>query len=144
MSVFTWHSPLGVFITSSFCTCFHIFLFFFFLKKRDFYFCLFLSACGLPCCSAWASHCGGFFCCGAQALGLQWFWLPGFRAQAQWCGSRGWLFHGMWVLSPLITEGIHVPCIGRWILNHQATREALSMSSYKDPSRWMKAQPSPV
>ena len=59
-------------------------------------------------------------------------------------GSWGWLFHSMWVLRSLIREGIHVPCIGRWILNHQATREALSMSSYKDTSHWMKAQPSPV
>ena len=22
-------------------------------------------------CGAWASHCGGFFCCGARALGAQ-------------------------------------------------------------------------
>ena len=32
------------------------------------------SSCGerelCSSCSAWASHCGGFFCCGAQALGL--------------------------------------------------------------------------
>ena len=26
---------------------------------------------GTLCCSAWASHYGGFFCCGAQALGAR-------------------------------------------------------------------------
>ena len=35
----------------------------------------FFSSCGewglLSGCSAQASHCGGFFCCGAQALGTQ-------------------------------------------------------------------------
>ena len=29
-----------------------------------------MAALGL-CCSAWASHCGGFSCCRAQALGTQ-------------------------------------------------------------------------
>ena len=29
---------------------------------------LFLAVLGL-CCGAWASHCGGFSCCGARALG---------------------------------------------------------------------------
>ena len=33
------------------------------------------SSCGewgaALCCSAWASHCGGFSCCGAWALGTQ-------------------------------------------------------------------------
>ena len=33
-------------------------------------FILFLAALGLRC-SAQASHCGGFSCCGAQALGAQ-------------------------------------------------------------------------
>ena len=27
----------------------------------------------LPACDAWASHCGGFTCCGAQALGSKGF-----------------------------------------------------------------------
>ena len=31
---------------------------------------LFLSVFGL-CCGAWASHCSGFSCCGAQALAMQ-------------------------------------------------------------------------
>ena len=29
-----------------------------------------MAALGL-CCSAWASHCGGFSCCGARALGAR-------------------------------------------------------------------------
>ena len=56
------------------------------------------SRCGerglLSSCSACASHCGSFFCCGAQALGrpglsscctwAQQLRFPGSRAQAQW------------------------------------------------------------
>ena len=36
-------------------------------------------------CGAWASHRGGFSCCGAQALGTQAsvVWLTGSRVQAQ-------------------------------------------------------------
>ena len=52
-----------------------------------------LAVLGL-CCCAWASHCGGFFCCEARALGmrasvvvargLQQLWQTGFRS----CCSR--------------------------------------------------------
>ena len=39
------------------------------------------------------------------------------------CGSRAWSLCGMWDLP---RPGLkHVPCIGRQILNHCATREAL-------------------
>ena len=55
------------------------------------------SSCGeqgpLSSCDVWASRCGGFSCCGAQALGhaglsscgmwAQQLWLPGSRPQAQ-------------------------------------------------------------
>ena len=41
-------------------------LFFFLIFK----FILFLAVLGLRC-GAWASHCGGFSCCRAQALGMQ-------------------------------------------------------------------------
>ena len=36
------------------------------------------------CCSAWASHCGGFSCFRARALGAeaQYLWLMGSRVQA--------------------------------------------------------------
>ena len=43
--------------------------FFFFLNKFIYLIYLFLAALGL-CCGAWASHCSGFSCCGAQALGV--------------------------------------------------------------------------
>ena len=63
-----------------------------------------------------APHCGGFSCCGAQALGV--------RASVV-------VAHG---LSCFVACGIfptrartHVPCIGRQILNHCTTREALRM-----------------
>ena len=48
--------------------------------------------CGWSIVGMWASHCGGFFCCGAQALGwasvvvgmwAPWLGLPSSRAQAQ-------------------------------------------------------------
>ena len=45
--------------------------------KKLFPICLFLAVLGLRCCArafsscgARASHCGGFFCCGARALGV--------------------------------------------------------------------------
>ena len=40
------------------------------------------------------------------------------------CGSRAQLLRGMWESSQTRTR-THVPCIGRQILNHCATREAL-------------------
>ena len=50
-------------------------------------------------CAAWASHCGDLFCCGAGGLGclgfsswamcVQYLWLPGSRAQAQWLWHTG-------------------------------------------------------
>ena len=55
-------------------------------------------------CSMQAFFCGGFSCCGAQALGragfgsfrawAQWLWLPGFRAQA----------HQTWHMRPRCSE----------------------------------------
>ena len=74
-----------------------------FFKKR---FCLFLAVLGLRCCtwafsscdeqgllsscSAWASHCGGFSCCGARALG---------HAVVSGCGTWAQLPHGIWDLA---------------------------------------------
>ena len=36
--------------------------------------------------------------------------------------ARAWLPHGMWDLSSPTRDRTHVPCIGRWILNHWTTR----------------------
>ena len=79
-----------------------------------------------------ASHFSGFSCCGAQALGtrasvvvvrgLQWLWLEGFRAQAQWLWRTG-LVALRHVGSSWTRDQTHVPCIGRQILNHCPTRE---------------------
>ena len=66
-------------------------------------------------CGARASHCGGFSCCRAWALGarvcrLQQLWLAGFVSPRH-VGSS-------WTRDPT-----RVPCIGRRILNHCTTRE---------------------
>ena len=74
-------------------------------------------------CGAWASHCGGFFCCGAWALGV---WASavvarGLGSCGSWalecrlssCGTRAQLLHSMWDLprtglepvSPALTGG---------------------------------------
>ena len=55
------------------------------LPTMTLYTCLFLVALGFRCCvgfsiiaaSVWASHCSGFSCCGAQALGRMGFSNPG-------------------------------------------------------------------
>ena len=66
---------------------------------------LFLAALGL-CCCVWASHCGGFSCCRAQALGTRasvvvahGFSCCGLRALERRlgsCGTRAQLLRGMW------------------------------------------------
>ena len=68
---------------------------------------------------AWASHCCGLFRCGAQApdAQAQQVWLTGLAAPrhvgSSWTGAR-----------------TRVPCIGRRIPNHCATREALFSCFY--------------
>ena len=116
-----------------------------------FHFYLFLAVLGLHC-GARALRCSGFSCCRARALGTwaQQLWLVGCRAQAQqlWLvGSRAqaqqlWLVGSraqaqqLWrtglvaprhVESSRIRARTRVPCIGRRILNHCATREAPGM-----------------
>ena len=61
----------------------------------------------------------GFSSCGMRAQQL---WLVGSRAQAQqlWCTGLVALWH---VGSSTTRDRTCVPCIGRWILNHCATRE---------------------
>ena len=65
------------------------------------------------CCAGQASHCGGFSCCRGRSLDgrAQWLWSTGLTAP-QHVGSSG------------TPDQSHVPCIGRWIPNHWATREA--------------------
>ena len=61
-----------------------------------------------------ASHCRGLSCCGAQA--------PDAQAQQLWLTG---LVAPRHVGSSQTRARTHVPCIGRQILNHCATREAL-------------------
>ena len=66
--------------------------------------------------SARASHCRGLSCCGAQA--------PDAQAQQLWLTG---LVAPRHVGSSQTRVRTRVPCIGRQILNHCATREALSV-----------------
>ena len=66
-----------------------------------------------------ASHCCGLSCCGAQA--------PGAQAQQLWLTGLVIPRH---VGSSQTRARTHVPCIGRQILNHCATREALEVFLY--------------
>ncbi|XP_073644444.1 NADH dehydrogenase [ubiquinone] 1 alpha subcomplex subunit 12 isoform X1 [Tursiops truncatus] len=61
-----------------------------------------------------ASHCCGLSRCGAQA--------PDVQAQRPWLMGPASPRH---VGSSRTGAQTHVPCIGRWTLNHYATREAL-------------------
>ena len=49
-----------------------------------------------PRCGAWASRCGGFSCCRAQAIGTQASAVGAPRPSS--CGSCAELLHGMWNL----------------------------------------------
>ena len=78
-----------------------------FFNKFIYFIYLFLAALGLRCCAR-ASHCGGFCCCGAQALGARASGVVacglrscGSRAlehRLSSCGARASLLHGMWHL----------------------------------------------
>ena len=74
---------------------FYFILFFLFIYFFNFWLCwVFIAACGLSLvaasggatvrCSERTSHCRGFSCCRALALGVQaqYLWLAGFRTQA--------------------------------------------------------------
>ena len=83
------------------------------------------STCGeqgglLSTCSAQPSHCDGFSCCAAQALGhrLQQLWHTGLVAPQH-------------VGSSQTRDQTCVPCTGRQILNHWTTREVQPLSFYQ-------------
>ena len=85
-------------------------------------FLLLQRAGAIHCCSTWASHCGGFSCCGALGSRRAGFSSCGTRAQQLWCTGLAALRH---VGSSRTKTRTRVPCIGRLILNHCTTREAL-------------------
>ena len=82
--------------------------------------CVGFSLRWLPQLQSMGSRCTGFSSCGTWAQQL---WLAGSRAQAQqlWCTGLVTLQH---VGSSRTRARTRVPCIGRRILNHCATREA--------------------
>ena len=69
-----------------------------------------------------ASHCRGLSCCGAQA--------PDAQAQQLWLSG---LVAPRHVGSSQTRARARVPCIGRQILNHCATREAWNLAFKWDP-----------
>ena len=104
------------------------FLVYVFLRACVFYLFTWFGCAGLRCyvgflslrrrgplssCGAQAPR-GGLSCCRVQALGprAQWLWRTGFVAP----------WH---VGSSQTRDRTHVPCLGRWILNHWTTREVL-------------------
>ena len=115
---------------------------------------IFLSVLGLHCCVRAFSSCGkqgllfvvvcgfliavtslvvehGLQVCGLSSCGTwaQQLWLTGSRAQAQqlWCTG---LVAPQHVGSSRTRDRTRVPCIGRRILNHCATREVLPCLNY--------------
>ena len=94
-------------------------------------------------CGAHASHFCGFSCCGARALGV-WASVVVARGLSS-CGSQAlgaWasvaVAHGLscseHVGSSQTRARTRVPCIGRRILNHCATREAQDDIYFKGQS----------
>jgi len=47
------------------------------------------------------------------------------------CGTQVYLPHGMWEFSTHTRDQTSVPCTGRWIRNHWATREVPCLASNK-------------
>ena len=128
---------------STLCLYFLINLFYLFIY-------LFLAALGLCCCAQAFSSCGergllfvvvrGLLTAVAslvaehrlQAHGLQQLWHVGSRAQTQQSWRTG-LVAPRHVGSSRTRARTCVPCIGRWILNHCATRE-VPPSAFKTSS----------
>ena len=65
------------------------------------------------CCGAWASHCGGFSCCRAQALGARASVVVARRLSS--CGSRAQLLRGMWGLPGPGLEPLSPALAGRFL-----------------------------
>ena len=134
-TIFMGSSCLRVFLKIIFLVYF-IYLFIYFWLRW-----VFLAACGLSLVAAsggysslWCagfsllwllllrstgSKCTGFSSCGTWAQQL---WLAGSRAQVQELWHTG-LVAPRHVGSSRTRARTRVPCIGRWILNHCATRE---------------------
>ena len=133
------------------------FFFFFFLKKIFLFifgcvessllcagFLQLLRAGATLCCGAHVPHCGGFSCCGAQALGTRasvvvarGFSSCGTQAQQLWFTG---LVAPRHVGSSRIRARTRVPCIGRQILNHCTTREVRACQCLQKERRdWLRS-----
>ena len=71
-------------------------------------------------CLVWASPCGVFSCCRAWALGY-----VSFSSSVTQTG----LVYLQQVESSPTRDQTHVPCIGRWSLNHRTIREVQMITS---------------
>ena len=107
--IYYLYTPLQCIISLSSNSLSIIIIFSFFL-----FIYLLLAALGLHCCTwaffscseqglfssfgAQAFHCGGFSCCGAQALGTRASVVVGMCIPEPSCGAWAWLPHGMWNL----------------------------------------------
>ena len=102
-----------------------------------------MASLGLHCCQQafsgcgqQASHCRGFPCCGDKAPGRTVFRrcspFRSWRVEAPGRCGKG--------LVALSRDGIHVPCLGRWILNHWTTREHSPSPPFQN-SRMTFSQP---
>jgi len=122
-----------------FCIYFLIFLFlkvdncFLFLKVfiyllSLFYFWLHWLFVAMPNtfsrCLVWASHCSVFSCCRVWALGYVSF---------SSCVTQTGLVYLQQVESSQTRDQTHVPCIGRWSLNHRTIREVQMIASWLCP-----------
>ena len=131
-----------------------MFKIFFFLIY--FIYFLFLAALGLRCCAQTFSICGEWGLLFVvfrlliavasvvvkhrfQAGGLQQLWLAGSRVQAQQLWRTG-LVAPQYVGSSRTRARTCVPCNGRQILNHCATREALNYTFLNNPILRKKPQ----
>ena len=98
---------------------------------------------GLLCCGAQASHCGGFSCCRARALGARASLIVacGLSSCGSWALERRFSSCGaqalaLWHVGSSRTRGrTRVPCIGRRIPNHCTTREAHCQQFLKKKNR---------
>ena len=77
-------------------------------------------------CLVWASHCSVFSCCRAWALGYVSF---------SSCVTQTGLVYLQQVESSQTRDQTHVPCIGRWSLNHRTIREVQMITSWLCPKR---------
>ena len=102
---------------------------------------------GLPYdCGVQTSHCGGFSCWVARALGCMGFSNcgPGLQGAGStlWCTG---LIVPWYVGSSRTRDGTHVSCIGRRILYHRAIREAqVYFHMFKDHLQFFCAQLCPT